>query len=564
MSKRKVFPRSDLAIPAVEHVIAADGVVTISPDAFPPAITRVYFAESTTQGARSYDFGKWYGVRIDEIVYACQRQIERFTDKQDAEVSPATVRTYADALNDFFKYTSMVAAARGESLALRHIDRSLIDGFLGFLRDTGTATSSQKSCYHAVKAVLKALCRRQLIREELAGDKRTFPSNPFPGVHRTTKGEKPLSLREKREVARVLRAAITPLFDEGAVPTSQLLAVAFLLVALHTGRNTTPLLEMTLDSLRPHPKDGTMFLVLYKRRGHSTSKVALKNDRTDTLDIESVGAVKTTVTGIIRRVIHITSHTRSQAPEGLRQMVWIYPLTRAAFGFGSTGDVTALSPSTLYNAITDLVSANGLIDASGKPLRLNVSRLRKTFVNRMFELLDGDLVATAAAAGNSPSVVDRSYLEPGEESSKNWQFMGMTLVNELLTGTLGATERTPVARCSNTSHGEYAQKQDQSVCMNFLNCLRCRNLVVTGDDLYRLFSFYWRILKERTRMDVKRWRRQLAHIVRLIEQDVIEQGLRRKVFTQTMVDHERERARIDPHPFWKADTIISDLAGAEA
>ena len=65
-------------------------------------------------------------------------------------------------------------------------------------------------------------------------------------------------------------------------------------------------------------------------------------------------------------------------------------------------------------------------------------------------------------------------------------------------------------------------------------------------------------------MDVKRWRRQLAHIVRLIEQDVIEQGLRRKVFTQVMVDSERERARVDPHPFWKADTIIADLAGAEA
>ncbi|HDR9058242.1 TPA: phage integrase SAM-like domain-containing protein, partial [Burkholderia vietnamiensis] len=149
-----------MTTPIVEHVIVADGVVAISPDVIPPAITRVYFAESTTQGARSYDFGKWYGVKIDEIVYACQRQIERFTDKQDAEVSPATVRTYADALNSFFKYTTMVAEARGEPLALRHIDRSLIDGFLGFLRDAGTATSSQRSCYHGVKAVLKALCRR--------------------------------------------------------------------------------------------------------------------------------------------------------------------------------------------------------------------------------------------------------------------------------------------------------------------------------------------------------------------------------------------------------------------
>ncbi|KNH03842.1 hypothetical protein BRCH_04542 [Candidatus Burkholderia brachyanthoides] len=97
----------------------------------PPAITRVYFVKSITQGTRSYDFGKWYGVKIDEIVYACQRQIERFTDKQDAEVSPATVRTYTDDLDDFFNYVSMVAASRDEQLTLRHINRNLIDGFLG-------------------------------------------------------------------------------------------------------------------------------------------------------------------------------------------------------------------------------------------------------------------------------------------------------------------------------------------------------------------------------------------------------------------------------------------------
>lgn len=96
--------------------------------------------------------------------------------------------------------------------------------------------------------------------------------------------------------------------------------------------------------------------------------------------------------------------------------------------------------------------------------------------------------------------------------------------------------------------------------MSFINCLRCRNYVVTGDDLYRLFSFYWRVLKEQARMEPKRWRRQFAHIVRLIDRDVIDSGLTQGVFKQAMVNAERERARVDPHPFWRCDTILGDLA----
>ena len=39
-------------------------------------------------------------------------------------------------------------------LTLQHVDRSIIDGYLGFLRDTGVATPAQKNRYSATKAVL--------------------------------------------------------------------------------------------------------------------------------------------------------------------------------------------------------------------------------------------------------------------------------------------------------------------------------------------------------------------------------------------------------------------------
>jgi hypothetical protein len=235
--------------------------------------------------------------------------------------------------------------------------------------------------------------------------------------------------------------------------------------------------------------------------------------------------------------------------------VWLYRSKRT----DAPGQVTALDNKRLAEGITKLVEAYALKDADGKPMRINVSRLRKTFVNRVNEILGGDLVATAAAAGNQPQNTERHYLRPGEDAQRNWRFMGICLVQELLTGSLGATERTPIGRCSDNKAGEYAPKYGGAVCQRLLNCLRCRNYVVTGDDLWRLFSFYWRVLRERPRVDKRRWDRHLSHIPRLIDRDVVKAGISRKVFSQAQVDAARERARRDPHPFWASHTIISEL-----
>jgi hypothetical protein len=88
--------------------------------------------------------------------------------------------------------------------------------------------------------------------------------------------------------------------------------------------------------------------------------------------------------------------------------------------------------------------------------------------------------------------------------------------------------------------------------------------VVTADDLYRLFSFYWRVLRERATMDVRRWKKQMAHIVRLIDRDVIEAGVSKGIFKQSLVDRERQRALDDPHPFWRTDMALTDLSSLGA
>ncbi|MEZ5437266.1 MAG: hypothetical protein R3F12_02805 [Lysobacteraceae bacterium] len=551
--KRKVFTKTDLSIPKVEHTRDAGGAVVIPMEVIPPATTLVRF-EPNPNGSRSFDFAPFYGVGIDAITYACQRQIERFLAKQDKEVEVSTVTNYCQrGLKTFLDCLTLRAAALRRALTLADIDRDLIDGYLAYLRDSGVSYSSQKTRYDKTKSVLTALGTRGLIRLVHTGDDRTLPDNPYPHSNQTYKGATPLPRAQRQAFTQAVKTAVMPLFRDDVEVTGELLAWSLLIVALHTGRNTTPLLEMVPDCLRAHPKATMEFLVLWKRRGHNTSKVALRADYEGAL-LESTPTIKVPVVRLIRRVIALTADLRAEAPEHLSDRVWLYR-SRAA---QNTGEVTALNGKAIKAAVDKLVKDYNLTDANGDPFSINVSRLRKTFVNRMFELSDGDMTVTASAAGNTVQVAQTSYLKPGEDAQRNWLFLGQALTIELLTSTLGATERTPAGRCSDPTGGQYApKKKDGTTCFSFLDCLRCRNYVVTGDDLYRLFSFFWRVLKEREQMDARQWDKHYAHIPRLIERDVIAHGLKKKMLKAAEVEAARERARHDPHPFWRFESLAT-------
>jgi hypothetical protein len=69
MGKRKVFTKTDLSVPQVEHSRDAAGSVVVLPEIIPPVLTRVDFGRNATR-SRSIDFAFWYGVGIDSI-YIC-------------------------------------------------------------------------------------------------------------------------------------------------------------------------------------------------------------------------------------------------------------------------------------------------------------------------------------------------------------------------------------------------------------------------------------------------------------------------------------------------------------
>jgi len=324
MGKRKIFVKSDLATAQTEHVRDLAGHREVALDALPPPTTVVAFGRNAMK-YRHFDFAPWYGVGIDEITYACQRQVERFLDKQDADVEASTVGGYCyGGLKHFLAYAAVRAAAQLRPLRLADITRATVDGYLLFLRDKGNSPASRRTIYSYTKSILQALGRRGFIALIPSGDETTFPKNPFPNVSREPRGEQPLTTAQRKAFTVAVKTAVQPLFTDDSEPSGPLLAYALLVVALHTGRNTTPLLEMPTDCLRPHPKDGTEFLVLYKRRGHSTTKVALRAHSTVDRVVESTPTLRPTVAQLIHRVIDLTRTLRNAAPADIRDRVWVY------------------------------------------------------------------------------------------------------------------------------------------------------------------------------------------------------------------------------------------------
>ncbi|MBK5003471.1 hypothetical protein [Pseudomonas sp. S32] len=554
MAKRKVFVRSDLSVPQVEHCHDAAGNLTTLPQSISEINTIVELGLNTSR-SRRFNFARWYGVGIDPITHACQRQIERFLARQDGAITATTVASYCvNGLRNFLDCCVLQATAYGRDLLLNDINRVLIDGYLGHLAGLGVATTSQKALYAQTKPVLLALGRRGLIPLIAFGDMATFPSTPFPNSNRKFKSEIAFTTRERQAFSAALRQAIKPIWIDGVTVTGELLAFALLIVALHTGRNSTPLLEMDRNCLRPHPKDDTMFLVLWKRRGYNTSKVVLRAEPDAERLLASTPSVRISVERLIRRVMVLTEPLDAEAPANLKGRIWLYR-TR---GSKNAGNVTALTSPMVAVAATRLAAKYSLTDSDGKPLRINISRLRETFASGIFELTGGDVATTAAALGNTVQVTDQHYLAPTEESRRNWQFMGEVLVQELLNRTIGTTYRdTPMGRCADPENGQYAPKREGATCMNFINCLRCEHYAVTAEDLYKVFSFYFRTLTERSRIDKRRWAREYAHIPRLIDHYIIDEGLRRGIFKAAEVEAAREHARTQPHPFWSVDLIES-------
>ncbi len=495
--------------------------------------TLVHFDENAS-GVTKFDFDPYYGKQIDEVTSACQQSVEIMLEETNIEHS--TIYYYCSAgMANFLPFCQLMATGLQRPLQLADIDKSLLGQFITHLKASDAGYTSQKNYYTYTKSVIKKMAQLKWI--EGTG---LYPKNPFPNSNKHKKGQKTLSKKERHQVVHALKAELKIILNGTQSMTSYELTVCMLAIAARSGINPQPLIELPLDCIQPHPlKSSRFLLVSYKRRGNTTHIQSLRK----TEDIELMNTVMPDVVVIIEAVI--------RRNESIRKVSLDYSNDVFVFEHEDNrtkGRITLVSKKRLDYGIKTFSQKHQLTNDMGQSLQLNIMRLRKTFENRIFHLSGGDPWVTAKLGGHSLKVSNDHYLEAPEDAEKNFRFYGEVRTQELLQSpeikTLPA-ENTPVSKCRDPLKGHFAPKAEGEYCTNFLACVRCRSFVVTGDDLYRLYSFYWLVVYERNTIGVKNWSNYFAHVIRIIDKEIAPK------FDAVLVQTARDKAKANPHPFWK-------------
>jgi hypothetical protein len=483
--------------------------------------------------AHCADLSAWLARGIDAWVLTCTAQLQAFVDNKT--VSLSSVAAFGKALRYYFEYlhTGIAVAPPATPAALRPNN---VASFVTWLAShPRLAKVSQRNVYTHVKSVLVALQDRG----EIADDKELFPRNPFADASGAKKGSTPLSLTERSRLADALRRDIIELhMGRFQASESQALTVYALALAMRTGLNTSPLLELCRDCLQPHPFMPRMRLMrAYKRRGNATHIKTLRYQR----DVAMPAAIPLDGAALFEEVLRRTEPLLRQAPTKWANKVWLYRSTAQV----NAGRICCLTEGALGYNIRTFVQRHALLANDGSALTLNTSRLRKTMENRLWRLSNGDLFTVAALMGHTPAVAEQSYLRVTDDMRRNAAFVGEALADTYRGTQPTRLEPTPVGNCVDTVRGHRAPG-DGTHCTDFLSCLGCRSFAIVGSkqDLHRLFSFYWFLHAESRAARGSDWTEHFLLLRTQIDAFTLDK------FDEALVEQAKEEARVRPLKFW--------------
>ena len=487
----------------------------------------------------NFDFSPYYGKGYDDIInraFYTAKALLKNTDAFTEETQRAYLRK---GFAYFAEYLELFRHSTREDLTQADITPELIEQYLLHLKGSDLGFTSQKDIYSKGKSMLMRMKEKGYWTAvgDINLNADFFPKSPFPNSDKRVKGEKPLIAHEKRQVVVALKQAIKPIYQKTEPLTGYELTLCLLAVAIQTGINTSPLLNMTTEALSDHPlKDNRKLLTVFKNRGNATQSHNLRKSE----ELEVVRGIKLDVAYLIEVIIKRNAQVRKSTDTDL---MFVYESTKAGMGI-EKGTATSLSDGRLLANINKFIKEYDLKDEDGRTMKLNVSRFRKTFINGIYELSGESLLIAAQQAKHNGTKTLDHYLQAPEQSKRNLGLMGEIRVKELTC----AEPSVPVGHCKDPKNGDRAPK-DGSFCNDFLGCFRCKSFVITGDDLYKLYSFYWAIIRNRDEFGRKDWKRHLRNVLRIVDEEVLPAFA--KLGLLQRVEAEKERARTNPHPYWQ-------------
>lgn len=465
--------------------------------------------------------------------------------------------------------------------SLEDVTTEVLENYASWLRirpantETGRHSySGARSIYSQLKSVLLECVTSGTMRME------AIPHNPFPNSNRAAAGHLPYTKEEMRRLIGCLSSDLVAIRNNTLKANmSYKMGVYFLLLAARTGRNPSPLMEITRYALQPHPlkPESHALLTTYKRRGNN---IAVQSVRKRSVEVEDAASITADIATLFYEAMEMSAPFVKNAPAEIKNRLWLFPRDiRGRYGNG----ITCLNIHSIPQVTARLVKRHSLesddIDpntGNPRPFNLTIMRLRKTFASRIWHLTGGDIVRTANALGNQPRITDTHYLAVTPEMTTNHRFVGKCLEADLrgksddlptitrlaqeirvsvdeMKRILTGRNNTGVGRCSAPLDGKFAPKDGKSACTAFLSCFRCPNQVVMENDLHRLFSFYWLLIKERNILIRNRWHKLYGWVIREIDQVIAPR------FPVDVVNNAREEASRNPHPMWRDRAMLGGI-----
>ncbi len=476
--------------------------------------------------------------------------------------------TLAGFLAGLIPFWRFLDTSRGEAgrhvASLRDIDAALVQQFLAWLELQTTAKgkgrgkpwslSSKKAAFDRVKALL---VNRQKLAPESVSPHLAFPKNPFPRVNIATTPREPYTDGELRRIVDAVNADLRKLDTDGpgALSSLQVLAVYLIALGVATGRNPQSLLDLRRDSVRAHPLADREILVTEKRRGYSTQVTSYSKAREESGRSDQVTTIPLSVGSYVRAAMEYTAPLVSDASVRNADFVFLYRIGRGR----RSGEVHKLDVKAFNRAALNFVSRHGINDDRGQPLSLYLARLRPTFGTRLYERTR-DVRKVQQALGHSrPQVTARHYITLPETAHRDHTFVGQAMVgwvtrqDEKNAVRLAADGKIPLADARELLNGGYNTlvarcrnpfRENGSTCSKYLPCFTCPQMVVFEDDLWRLFSFYYKLLHERVRMNPNDWLLTYGPVIRIIDNEITPD------FPAEKVEEAKRRAQESPHPAW--------------
>jgi hypothetical protein len=486
---------------------------------------------SANHGEIFFDFSSMLENNREELAGHMRDAIWNLRYKSEG----VSLLSYFSAIKRFWLFLDDIRNNGFHVKKLVEIDRKCIDQYLTWLElqiipddhlNAGKkhSSSSKRNSYSGLKTLL--INRKRFSPSSVSVDL-SFPTNPFPHSNQQSKKREPYSATEHKRINAALNKDLRAIHESENpdLPSLQVLVTYLLVLASSTGVNLQPLLELRRDSLRPHPLDDREILITEKRRGWTSFASSTRKSEAPPDAQRATHTIPISIGEHFRALSEFTLHLKEKLYKP-NNYVFLWQVSRGA----RKNQIIHLTRLEVKTGIRDFAKRHNLLDDHGNTLALSFGRFRPSYIGLGEEVIRNQALMAEGMVASFTKIQSSGKLilaADGSIPSKEVKFLAK---NGYSTG---------VAHCRNPFRDE------ESVCKKFFTCFHCPNMLIFEDDLWRLFSFYFRLLSERTKIRPDHWLKTYGPIIRRIDDDISPQ------FPIERVIEAKDRARLDPHPAWK-------------